>query len=134
MTIPEYVRAAQDSVNGFRWTIGNEAEFDRAVCQVLSTMSVDLGGPSSQKVPLLPQFRLGDLGTIDAYIPSLRLGLEFKVKGRPSEVRRQLHRYASSAEVDAVALVTISSRLRDMPARLFGKPVYIIAVSAGGQL
>jgi hypothetical protein len=52
-------------------------------------------------------------GRIDFMVD--RVGIEVKVAGAPANVLRQLSRYATSASVDALVLVTTVARHRVLP-------------------
>ncbi len=51
------------------------------------------------------------------------IGLEVKVKGRMSEVWRQVARYASSPRISAVVLFTTRAQLAVMPGSMHDKPI-----------
>lgn len=67
-------------------------------------------------------------GRIDFYVPSIKCGLELKVKGSLADVARQLQRYAASKEIDSLVLVTGRTRLNAMPETLGGKPVHLVSL------
>ncbi len=68
---------------------------------------------------------LGDAGTVDFFVGGF-LGVEIKIKGSPSEVARQLLRYAGRDEVKGLVLVTGRSALSSLPDRLMGKPLHLV--------
>jgi hypothetical protein len=71
------------------------------------------------------EFRLGDAGVIDFFVGGF-LGIEIKTKGSPSEVARQLLRYAARDEVRVLALVTGRAALSALPTELMGKPLMVV--------
>lgn len=68
---------------------------------------------------------LGDAGTIDFLVAGF-LGVEVKIKGSPSEVARQLLRYAGCPEVKGLVLVTGRAALATLPSVLLGKPLALV--------
>ena len=72
------------------------------------------------------EYRLGPRCRIDFRVE--RIGIEVK-KGRPasSELVKQLGRYLSSDELDAVIVVT--QRVTRVPESINGKPVYLISLN-----
>lgn len=76
------------------------------------------------------EVRLGDAGRID--LLAGRVGVEVKVAGSPSAVRRQLARYAQHDRVDELLLVTTrSTHAHGMPAAMGGVPVHVVVVNGG---
>ena len=71
------------------------------------------------------EFQLGDAGTVDFFVSGF-LGVELKIKGSPSEVARQLLRYAARDEVKGLVLVTGRSALSTLPNELLGKPLALV--------
>jgi hypothetical protein len=109
-------------VTGYKYMVAAEHEFQNGVAQVL-----ELHGISHWR-----EHDLGEeFGRIDFYLPATRIGMELKVKGSPSEVLRQLHRYALSPEIDALVLLTGRSRLSVAPAEINRKPVLSAALWSG---
>lgn len=75
----------------------------------------------------------GARGRIDFYLPREQVGIELKVKGSPSEVVRQLQRYAAAPEVAALMLVTGRAALgASLPSSLAGKPLRVVCTWRGG--
>lgn len=75
----------------------------------------------------------GARGRIDFYMPAERIGIEVKVKGSPTEIVRQLSRYAQAPEIHTLMLVTGRARLGQLlPAELHGKPLHVVATWRGG--
>jgi len=46
------------------------------------------------------------VGVIDFYVPSLKTGIEVKIKGNAGDVLRQLRRYAADPRLERIVLVT----------------------------
>jgi hypothetical protein len=68
---------------------------------------------------------LGDAGCVDFFVSGF-LGVEIKIKGSPSEVARQLLRYAGRDEVKGLLLVTGRAALASLPQVLLGKPIHLV--------
>jgi hypothetical protein len=106
----------------YRYCVGSELDFHRGLDRVL-----DLHG-----IPFVREHNLGgDFGRIDFYLPEHRYGIELKVKGSPSEVLRQLHRYAQCPQIAALIFVTGRPRLAFAPMALNGKPVLTASIWDG---
>lgn len=72
---------------------------------------------------------LSDTDRIDFVVG--RVGVELKTKGAANAIVRQLSRYAQSASLDSLVLVTTRHQhTRGMPRELSGKPVRVILVGA----
>ena len=71
------------------------------------------------------EFQLGDAGVVDFFVGGF-LAVEVKIKGSPSEVARQLLRYAARDEVRALVLVTGRAALATLPGELMGKPLHLV--------
>src|SRR3954469_20591380 len=90
----------------YRFDIGAETDFQDGLSIVLTQNGFhflrehDLGGK---------------FGRIDFFLPNLSVGIELKVKGSPTDVLRQLHRYALSADIKGLMLVTGRARLAFAP-------------------
>lgn len=113
--------------------VNNEAELQEQVALVLSDASLEL-----RSVAKVSREVRGAGGRYDIMIEGLspkafRLILELKVQGTASEVERQAQRYALTAGIDAVLVVTTSQRLARQllqpgAASLGGKPFRVIAL------
>ncbi len=109
-------------VTRYKYTIGSEAEFQEGLDRVLTLNGIeharehDLGGI---------------FGRIDFYIPGPAIGIELKLKASPSEVMRQLHRYAQCPGIGALLLVTVRSRTAFTPGEINRKPVMTASVWQG---
>ena len=98
----------------YRYVLGSESAFQEGLAQVLR----------AQGIAHLKEHDLGrDFGRIDFYLPESQTGIELKVKGSPSEVVRQIHRYALCPDIAALVLLTGKRRLTRMPASINGKPL-----------
>lgn len=71
------------------------------------------------------EFQLGDAGVIDFLVAGC-VGIEVKIKGSPSEVARQLLRYAARDAVRGLVLVTGRAALSALPNALMGKPLMLV--------
>lgn len=80
---------------------------------------------SADKIDFVREHPLGDAGTVDFFVGGF-LGVEVKIKGSPSEVARQLLRYAGRDDVKALVLVTGRAALSALPTRLMGKPLHLV--------
>lgn len=120
MTVADLIEAA---LLRHRLPFGDELACQRAVGVILADMQID----HEREVQVS-----GSRGRIDFYIPAERLGIELKVKGSPSEVVRQLSRYAAAPEIESLMLVTGRAALGRLPDRLNGKPLRVVATWRGG--
>jgi hypothetical protein len=76
--------------------------------------------------------RLGAAGVVDFYLTAERMALEVKVDGSPADVRRQLMRYAGSAEVAKLLLVTTRApHLSLRGGSLQGKSLHVVQIVGG---
>ena len=106
----------------YRYPLGSESGFQNGLESVLR----------KHEIPYFREWDLGNnFGRIDFYLPQFRTGIELKVKGSPSEVARQLHRYCQSPDVAAVVLLTGRHRLARMPASINGKPLMSVWLGWG---
>lgn len=107
-----------------RLPFGDELACQRTVAIILE----QLGIVAEREVAVS-----GARGRIDFYVPDVQLGIELKVKGGPSEVARQLLRYAEAPEIAGLMLVTGRARLAaGLPDTLSGKPLRVVATWRGG--
>jgi hypothetical protein len=100
----------------YRLPMAIEREAQAAVAKILA----------DHAIPHVAEYDLGEHGRVDFYSPHLRLGLELKVKGSPSDVRRQLARYAAHPAIDALMLLTTRAHVGAMPPVLGAKPLYVV--------
>lgn len=77
---------------------------------------------------LLREYRLSEKDIIDFYLPSLKLGIEVKIKGSPVSIYRQLQRYCLHQEIDHIVLVTV--RTMGLPERIENKPAHLVTLGA----
>lgn len=111
-----------DLLKTYRYTTGSEAAFQQGLERVLAL----------HRIPFMREHQLGRaFGRIDFYLPDQKYGIELKVKGSPSEVLRQLHRYAQCPEIAALILLTGRARLAFAPSNINGRPVLTAAVWEG---
>lgn len=54
------------------------------------------------------------------------IGIEVKLKAPPTQMIRQLHRYAQSDLISHLLLVTTSPKLQQMPKEFNGKPIHTL--------
>lgn len=106
----------------YRYSVGSENSFQRSLEQVLLRHSISF----VREHQLGPKY-----GRIDFYLPDRKFGIELKVKGSPSQVLRQLHRYAQSPDIGALILMTARARLLLAPASINGRPLVAVAVWEG---
>ncbi|PYS34070.1 MAG: hypothetical protein DMG14_30340 [Acidobacteria bacterium] len=98
----------------YRYQHGSEVDFQRGIEEVLRR----------HDITFLREHQLGPAyGRIDFYIPNHKYGVELKVKGSPSEVLRQLHRYAQCPDITALILITGRRRLAFAPMNINGRPL-----------
>lgn len=106
----------------YRIPIGQELAMQQAVAEIL-----DREGCLFER-----EFDLGPgRGRIDFYLPTIRVGLELKVKGSPADVLRQLQRYTTSDQIDALILVSGRARFGAFPSTLGGKALHVAAIWRG---
>jgi hypothetical protein len=98
-----------------RFNYQNEKELQAGIESVLKADGFDF----------VREHPLGDAGVVDFFVSGF-LAVEVKIKGSPSEVARQLLRYAGRDEVKAVVLVTGRSALSALPGALMGKPLLLV--------
>jgi len=72
-------------------------------------------------VPFVREVRLSQRDRIDFMVG--RIGVEVKIGGSFSALARQLYRYAESAKLDALVLVSSRVRLGHLPEMILGKSV-----------
>lgn len=117
------VRELDKQLAAYRFTPNNERDLQEQILDVLST----------QKNLIVREEVRARTGRYDIQVETLgvRVVLELKVTGSPSEVERQAQRYALEGDVDAVAVVTTSNRLARAIGRhdtLGGKPFAVVAL------
>jgi hypothetical protein len=108
-----------DLATQYRYVIGTEAEFQDGFARVLQQHGIEHAR----------EYDLGaGFGRIDFFLTASGIGIELKVKGSPSDVMRQLHRYAMCPRIHALVLVTVRSRLTFTPRQINRKPLLTAAV------
>lgn len=111
-----------DLVEQHKYRTGTEIEFQNGLAQVL-----DRNGIRYHR-----EYDLGtDYGRIDFFLAEQGTGIELKVKGSPSSVLRQLHRYARCLEIESLLLVTARNRLALVAREIHGKPLQTASVWLG---
>jgi hypothetical protein len=109
-------------LKSYRYTVGSEDTFQRGVAQALQRHGI----------VFLREYQLGpEYGRIDFYVPDVKIGIELKVKGSPSQVLRQLYRYAHSPDISALILLTARTRLAFSPMQINGRPFVSVPVWEG---
>lgn len=98
-----------------RFNYQNEKDLQAGVEAVLKSDGFDF----------VREHQLGDAGVVDFFVSGF-LGVELKIKGSPSEVARQLLRYAGRDEVKALVLVTGRAALSALPETMLGKPLMLV--------
>lgn len=108
-------------LSGYRFTFKDEAGLQESIAAALET-----SGCAVER-----EVRLDAHSRIDILVG--RVGIEVKVKGSPTEVTRQLQRYAHSDLVDEIVLVTHRSAHGGfLPNEIGTKPVHVAWI--GGSL
>ncbi|MGE0444527.1 MAG: hypothetical protein AB7P99_04810 [Vicinamibacterales bacterium] len=87
----------------WRLPIGDEIRLHHALDRVLRQIL-----PAEE---ISPEHALSEASRIDYYLPRVQVGIEVKVKGSPSEVARQLDRYADEPGIGQLVLITGRVRL-----------------------
>ena len=67
-----------------------------------------------------------DKGDVVDFLLGCGTALELKIDGRPTDIARQLARYAMHERVSSIALITSRMKHRAMPASLAGKPIRVL--------
>lgn len=98
----------------YRYDASSEVAFQTGVSRAL-----ELG-----RFIFAREVRLGPRDRIDFLVDG-GVGLELKINGAPSEVTRQLSRYAESEQIAALVLVTTRALHRMQPGTLLGKPLHV---------
>lgn len=119
-TIDSLLEQVETTLRSWRFSWSNESELQEGVATALHRA----------EIPAVREHRLGEAGRVDFWLEQPGIAIELKTKGSPSEVIRQIHRYAEVAAVHGVILVSTSLRLR-LPAELAGKPARTIHVGIG---
>ena len=109
-------------LKGYRYNVGSECDFQRGVLDVLTQSQIEC----ESEYDLGPGF-----GRIDLYLPRLRIGVELKVKDSPSQILRQLYRYARCPAITSLLLITSRSRVNPIPLRIHEKPLAVLSVWEG---
>ena len=108
------------AIAGHRYRYASESELQDGLAEVLAAAGVAFER----------EVQIGDAGRID-FLADGGVGLEVKVGGSLAAATRQLHRYAASAEIEALVLVTGRGRLAALPSTIGGKPLEVVDLSGG---
>jgi hypothetical protein len=118
LSLPDLVKL----LKAYRYSVGSEDSFQESLEQVLVRHGITF----------LREHQLGpEYGRIDFYLPDRKLGIELKVKGSPSQVLRQLHRYAQCPDIAVLILLTARARLAHAPANINGRQLFAVPVWEG---
>lgn len=125
MSATAAIARVQAELLRYTFTPHNEDELQAQVAGVLATML----GVELEREVIAERGRYDILIRVDGFA----IVLELKVKGSANEVERQAQRYALTAGVDAVAVVTtkqaLAARILEVGGReLGGKPFAVIAL------
>ena len=108
-------------IREYRFLSSAEAELQALIARALT----------QEGIAFEREVDLGAAGRIDFLLPSCGAGLEVKVQGSPTEVLRQLQRYAGVPAIAQLVLATTRARLRSMPPTLNGKPLHVLPLTGG---
>jgi len=104
----------------FKFRHTSEADLQRAIAQVLT----------KEGVPFRAEVKLGPRERIDFLLEG-GCGVEVKVKGSATQAARQLQRYARSADITELVLVTSRSQVGAQLDAYLGKPVRVHMILGG---
>lgn len=125
MTVAEAFNLLRASLGRYAFNPLDEAQLQGQVAEVLATTP----GVVIEREVIAQHGRYDILIRVD----SLTLVLELKVQGSAAEVERQAQRYATTAGIDGVAVITtkqaLAHRIRAVGGdELGGKPFAVIAL------
>lgn len=110
------INAILRTLSSARIRSSTEAQMHEDVAAALE----DAGASFSRERQLTPQDRID-------FLVAGGIGIECKIDGTPTEVARQMIRYAASREITCLILVTSRSRLgHHLPNDIHGKPVRVV--------
>lgn len=113
MTGVAHVPALIAALKRTRFLYSNEKELQDGIAAALT----------AAKLPFEREVKLAEGDIIDFMVCG-DVGIEVKIKGSPSEVARQLLRYAGHDKIQALVLVTGRAALAAVPDVLLGKPLH----------
>jgi len=113
MTTSQVARLLADGLT-FR---GDEAQLQRDIATLLDAI------PGFKR-----EARLGVRERIDFLLTREGLGIEVKVDGATSALRRQLGRYAQSDRIREMLVVTTRTRLAQLPEWIGGKRIRVLVL------
>lgn len=108
----EQLEVIAEQIQNYRVRFGTERLLQDDVARVLW----------AHDVRFLREHRLDAESRIDFYLPDVRIGIECKVDGAPTEVTRQLLRYAAFPTIDGLMLVSRRKTHGVTASELAGKP------------
>jgi len=104
-----------EAIRAYRFTVCSEDELQRALAEALTR----------EKLIVTREHRVFG-GRIDLHVEHVdTVGIEVKVNGTPAEVGRQIRRYASGGDLDALIVVTTRRSHLDLEDTDFDVPVHI---------
>lgn len=106
---PITVQRIQAEINHYQFTHANEVELHTGLAEILEG-KLGLGVRYEVTLPGVGRIDLATLLPRPGRQQQIMLGIEVKVDGAASDVRRQLRRYAGAAQLDALLLVTTQRR------------------------
>jgi hypothetical protein len=125
------IGSIQTALSGVRITPQNERELGDAVQRLfdqgLGFKPAALGGAPKYT----REHRLSANDRLDFFVGG-KVAVELKIKGSLSDLLRQVDRYLSRDEIQAVVVVSTMRRLSALPSMLRGKPLRCVYV--GGAL
>lgn len=109
-----------NALRKWRYRAFDEASLQRAIADVFA----------ADGIPFDREVAIGDGDIID-FVADESIGVEVKMKGPLNAVARQLHRYAQSARVSRLILVTTRRRHLALPASFNGKTLHVQILTSG---
>lgn len=114
---PADAEAVASAIKSQRYRYADEIQLQDGIAGVLAGAGI----PAVREVSLTAADKIDFMAG--------RLGIEVKIAGQAAAVQRQLCRYAASAEVDELMLVTTRSAHRSVRRELAGKTVHVVLLS-----
>jgi len=109
----------------FRFRYKNEKELQGGVFKVLTEIAD----------PFVPEYQLTPTDRVDFFVPEEGIAIEVKTEDSKggsglAAVTRQLWRYAKSAEVKSLILITTRSKHLSLPSEILGKPLLVVYLNS----
>ena len=104
-------------LGGYRFTTSGERELQEALWRVFEEREL---GPQREVI-------LDTHARIDFLLPG-GLGVEVKIQGSTSDVRRQVERYMAFEAIRSVVVITTKSKHLQLPRELGGKPLFVVCL------